>query len=313
MNYWAHQTQAVDFISDHTINRVGRSLIVMPPGAGKSEVAIGSVLAWLRLSPGHRAIVCVPSTRLLGQFYSRLVRLTREPIAFEQGTRRAPSHSRLVLASQLSLLDRLGRYTPDIMLVIDEAHHSSYDAPSFSRVLSRFNRAIGLSATPWTNGLIHIFKNMYFYPLSKAIADNVVSPVEIVRASGFSYLDNLMTLVFVSTNEEAKARSAKCDNADWIGHSRNMSTNLSILDRWRSGHIKNLFVNRMLLEGYDLPELESVWIDMDIKSHVMCAQIIGRALRYKPGKIARIFALTEDTFHTATETLHMMDRRPNGD
>jgi len=119
--------------------------------------------------------------------------------------------------------------------------------------------------------------------------------------------------VFVSTNEEAKARSAKCDNADWIGHSRSISTNLSILDRWRSGHIKNLFVNRMLLEGYDLPELESVWIDMDIKSHVMCAQIIGRALRYKPGKIARIFALTEDTFHTAAETLHMMDRRPNGD
>lgn len=307
MNRWAHQTQAIEFICDHTINRVGRSLIVMPPGAGKSEVAIGSVLAWLRLSPGHRAIVCVPSTRLLGQFYSRLVRLTREPIAFEQGARRAPSHSRLVLASQLSLLDRLGRYTADTMLVIDEAHHSSYDAPSFSRVLSRFNRAIGLSATPWTNGLIHIFKNKYFYPLTDAIADKVVCPFELTMASVLSPSDEYYTLVFVASNKDAKTKSANFSSADWIGHSRDLSSNLSVLDRWNNRKIKTIFANRMLLEGFDTPETASVWIDHDVKSVVMCAQIVGRALRYKPGKKAMIYVMSVGTLATVHEAIRLMD------
>lgn len=313
MNLWAHQTQAIDFISDHTIKQVGRSLIVMPPGAGKSEVAIGAVLAWLKLSPKHRAVVCVPNTRLLGQFYSRLARVTRERIFFEQSARRAPNHARLVLASQPSLIERLGRYPEDTMLIIDEAHHSSYDAPCFNRILSRFARTVGLSATPWTKGLVQLFEEIYFYSLSESVANHVVSPIEIIQVSNLATIDNPPSLVFVATNKDAQSISAKYPNADWVGHSRDESEILSIIDRWKSQHIKTLFVNRMLLEGYDIPDLSSVGIHMDLKSHVMCAQIIGRALRYKPGKTARIFVSTADTFRTATETLHMMDREPNGD
>lgn len=313
VNLWYHQTQAIDYIRKNSIDRLGRSLVVMPPGSGKSEIAIVALLEWLKRSVSNRVIVCVPTKRLLGQFYARLVRLTREPIGFEQGVRRAVGGTRIVLASQLSLIDRMSRYSSEsTLLICDEVHHSNYDAPEFNRVLSEFKRAIGLSATPWTNGIIKLFYDCYFYGIRSAIADKVICPLEIERAPSLSPREHFHTIVFVSTNKDAKSKSTKFASADWVGHSREASVNLSILDRWRHRQIKTLFVNRMLLEGYDTPETAQIWIDHEVKSLVMCAQIMGRALRYKPGKTARVFVLSEETLLTAQQALRLMDQKPTG-
>jgi superfamily II DNA or RNA helicase len=198
------------------------------------------------------------------------------------------------------------RYANNTLIVIDEAHHSSYAAPIFSSVISRFPRAIGLTATPWTNRLINLFDQTYFYSLTEAISNCVVSPIEIIRMPTFAPGCNSPAIIFVATNDEAKLKSEKHVHADWIGHSRDVSTNFAVLNCWKSGQIRTLFVNRMLLEGYDLPDLETVWIDMKIKSHVMCAQIIGRALRYRQGKRARIFVLSDESESTAREALAMI-------
>ena len=310
MTLWAHQRQAVEFVRELTLRGSGRSLICMPPGSGKSEIAIASVLDWLSTSCMHRAVVCVPSNRLLAQFYYRLVRLTSERIDFEQGQRRASRYSRLTLASQLSLVDRLNSYDDNAIVVIDEAHHSSYDAPIFNSVLSTFRRAIGLTATPWTNGLVKLFQRSYFYGITEAINDRVVSPIEIVRAETLEPSAHPLTLVFVATNEAARLMSQRFPKSDWIGHSRDDSENFAALDRWKSCRTNTLFSNRMLLEGYDLPDIDSIWIDMNIKSHVMCAQVMGRALRYREGKKARIFVLSDETEHTARQALRMLDLKP---
>lgn len=310
MTLWSHQGQAVEFVRKNTIYGSGRSLICMPPGSGKSEIAIVSVLEWLSLSSMHRAVVCVPSNRLLAQFYSRLVKLTSERVDFEQSKRRASRHSRLVLASQLSLVDRLHTHDDKSLVVVDEAHHSSYDAPTFNRVASKFKRAIGLTATPWTNGLGKLFQRSYFYGLTEAIKNCIVCPVEIIRAKTLDPAGHPLTPVFVATNEEARLLSARFPKSDWVGHSRDDSTNFAVLNRWKSYFVNTLFVNRMLLEGYDLPDIDSIWIDMDICSTVMCAQIIGRALRYREGKLARIFVVSDKTEQTAREALRMLDQAP---
>ena len=312
MNMWPHQAQAIDYIRKNSIERSGRSLVVMPPGAGKSEVAIVALLEWLRRSVSNRAILCVPSKRLLGQFYSRLVTLTREPIGFEQGMRRAGSGARVVLASQPSLIGRMGKFANEnTMLICDEVHHSNYDAPEFHRVLSGFHRCVGLSATPWTNGITKTFRDCYFYGLSSAVADKVVCPISIEQSSNLSLSGQAHSIVFVASNDDAKGLSSNYADSGWIGYSRDVNTNLSTLDKWRHHQIKTLFVNRMLLEGYDTPETVEVWIDHEVRSVVMCAQIMGRALRYKPGKEARIFVLSNETLRTARQALRLMDLRPS--
>lgn len=310
MTLWSHQLQAVEFVRKNTIFGSGRSLICMPPGSGKSEIAIVSVLQWLSMSNMHRAVVCVPGNRLLAQFYSRLVKMTSERVDFDQGKRRSSRYSRLVLASQLSLVDRLHTHDDNSLVVVDEAHHSSYDAPTFNRVATQFKRTIGLTATPWTNGLGRLFRQLYFYGLTEAIKNRIVSPVEIIRKRAFEPASQPLTLVFVATNEAARLLSARFLKSDWVGHSRDDNTNFAILSRWKSRLINTLFVNRMLLEGYDLPDIESIWIDMDICSTVMCAQIIGRALRYREGKLARIFVVSDKTEETAREALRMLDQAP---
>jgi superfamily II DNA or RNA helicase len=311
MNLWPHQTQAIDYIRKNSIERSGRSLVVMPPGSGKSEIAIVSVLEWLRRSVCNRAILCVPSKRLLGQFYSRLVTLTREPIGFEQGMRRAGSGARIVLASQPSLIGRMGKFADEhSMLICDEVHHSNYDAPEFHRVLSGFRRCIGLSATPWTNGITKIFRDCFFYRLSDAIAEKIICPIAIEQSSSLSLSGQAHTIVFVASNDAAKLLSSNYADSDWIGYSRDVNINLSTLDKWRHHQIKTLFVNRMLLEGFDTPETMEVWIDHEVRSVVMCAQIMGRALRYKPGKVARLCVLSDATLSAARQALIRMDERP---
>ena len=311
MILWEHQRKALDFIENKTIREPGRSLVVMPPGAGKSEVACQALLGWLRMSTTHRAVVCVPARRLLGQYYQRLCTLTREPIAFEQGARRPSSAHRIVLASQLSLIDRLPGYSSNnTLMIIDEVHHSNYDAPDFRRVLSRFDRTIGLSATPWTQGMTRQFPNVYFYSLTSAVSDKVICPVEVHAAVDLSPSGECHTLVFVASNAEARSKSARFSSADWIGHSRNDSENLSAISRWRNRNIETLFVNRMLLEGYDTPETSAVWIDHRLDSVVMCAQIVGRALRYKPQKTAKVYVTCPDTLATVSEALQRMQHAP---
>jgi superfamily II DNA or RNA helicase len=83
-----------------------------------------------------------------------------------------------------------------------------------------------------------------------------------------------------------------------------------VLDRWNNRKIRTIFANRMLLEGFDTPETASVWIDHDVKSVVMCAQIVGRALRYKPGKNARIYVMSVGTLATVHEAIRLMDCKP---
>jgi superfamily II DNA or RNA helicase len=216
-----------------------------------------------------------------------------------------------VLASQLSLIDRLANYSSsETLLIVDEVHHSNYDAPHFQSVVDRFERTIGLSATPWTDGILNKFNYIYFYSLSSAIVDKVVSPLELITANYLSPLGEYHTIIFVASNAEAKNKSARFPCADWIGHSREDSENLSVINGWRNRTIKILFANRMLLEGYDTPETSTVWIDHSLDSVVMCAQIVGRALRYKPEKKARIYVTCPDTIATVSEAVRRMNYLP---
>ena len=48
----------------------------------------------------------------------------------------------------------------------------------------------------------------------------------------------------------------------------------------------------MLWEGFDEPRCSAVWLDRDTTSDIALVQMAGRALRYLPGKVARIYTRT---------------------
>ncbi len=55
-----------------------------------------------------------------------------------------------------------------------------------------------------------------------------------------------------------------------------------------------LYVNRMLLEGFDEKRCGQVWIARECQSEIMIVQMVGRALRFAPGKCAAIYCTSSE-------------------
>lgn len=68
-----------------------------------------------------------------------------------------------------------------------------------------------------------------------------------------------------------------------------------------------LYVNRMLLEGFDEKRCGQVWIARECQSEIMIVQMVGRALRYVPGKCAQVFCVSADMVERVTNALKRLN------
>src|SRR5262249_10553657 len=82
-------------------------------------------------------------------------------------------------------------------------------------------------------------------------------------------------------------RARALPGSAWVGvNSGEVSPRIAA---WRAGAVPVLFANRMLVEGFDEPRCASIWLAKQSESQILYAQIAGRALRPRPGKVARVF------------------------
>jgi superfamily II DNA or RNA helicase len=161
----------VAFLNEST---PGRGMLSLPTGAGKTRVAVQSIIEWLKNPATDRRVLWIAQSdelceqaveswlqawRALGPLGARL-RVNRMWGRTNDRVRPPQSGSTLVVSTFHTLLGRLERrsfewaLTPDVV-VIDEAHGAT--APSYTRILRRLGLdqretrvpLIGLTATPF--------------------------------------------------------------------------------------------------------------------------------------------------------------------
>lgn len=293
MRLWTHQDRALAICRASQAASSSRVLIQLPPGTGKTDVGALAAIEWAKGGPFRRALIAVATGAILQQYYRRLVNLTNLSIAVEKASRADHLKTRIVIASQATLWNRLEKYPSDMLCVIDECHHSNYDAPENLKLIERFEHVIGLSATPWSNGCFQLFhkSSYYFMSLRQAQDELFISKLEVkpwVPEKG------PWALVFCATNEECATRSRQHPRSSWIGVSVPPAQVVQRIQAWRGRRLDVLYVNRMLLEGFDEKRCSSVWIAKACDSDIMIVQMIGRALRYMPSKCAQVYCTSAD-------------------
>jgi DNA repair protein RadD len=175
-----YQTQAVEGIRD-SFSRHQRTLYVLPCGGGKtqifSHIAAGvaqknkRVVVLTHRSFLHRQ-VCealtswgVPHGKLVGG--SRF--LTRAPVT---------------VASVFTLINRLDRFLPPDLIVIDESHHLAPNSNSWHKIVKAFPKAkvLGVTASPIRLdgfGLGDLFQDMVVGPqVIELTVQGYLSPIE---------------------------------------------------------------------------------------------------------------------------------------
>ena len=239
-------------------------------------------------APFRRVLVSVPTGQILANFYRRLVNLTRLPIAIERAHQVDVFKSRIVIGSQPTLWSRLAKFGDDTLCVIDECHHSNMDAPENLRILQHFRHVVGLSATPWSNGCASLFSS----------ADTFAMTLDDAQRQGFVCDYQVLPwtephgpwgLVFCETNAECLRRSTAHPGSSWIGVNVAPSLVSARVRAWKGRQVAVLYVNRMLLEGFDEKRCGHVWIARECESPILIVQMVGRALRHVPGKCASIY------------------------
>jgi len=291
LHLWPHQHKALEACDRWHRHKRSRVLVQAPPGTGKTEVACRAALSYLAGRPFGRAVICVSSLAILGQFHRRMAALTRIPIGIEQAQREA-GRERLVIASVASLRGRLSKYAANTLLVLDEAHHANEAAEVTQETAQHFDHVLSLTASPWSEGVLEELGRSERVTLrySEALTSGLIAPYELKP-----WIEPVgpFGLVFCSSNQAAKKAAAELRGASWVGiDSGEVSTRIA---RWKTGQLGLLCANRMLWEGFDEPRCAAVWIDRDTESEIALVQMAGRALRYQAGKVARIYTRTAES------------------
>lgn len=182
MNLYPHQIHSLEVLELAHRGSGSRVLVQLPCGTGKTEIGARAVARWISRPGMHRALVAVPTIEIVGQWLRRLRQLTRLPVAAELPRVRIEPQARAVVTTYAALWQRLENLPSDSLLVFDEAHHGNYEAGANLRLLEQYPHAVGLSATPWTQGCRALFGATAHVtlPLSVAVRQGLVSPYEVV-------------------------------------------------------------------------------------------------------------------------------------
>ena len=180
-----YQKEAVAAIEGEWGKGVGKTLLVLPTGTGKTVVFCRVTEDQVR--NGGRVLILAHRGELLDQAADKLFRFT----GLRCATEKADEHSlgswyRVTVGSVQSMMreNRLKMFPENYFshIIIDEAHHVLSD--SYQRVLEHFPGAnvLGVTATPDRGDMRNlgsVFESLaYEYTLPRAIKDGYLCPIK---------------------------------------------------------------------------------------------------------------------------------------
>lgn len=293
-----HQVDAIKFGLSLLESTKARGLVQMPTGSGKTNV--GVILAHEWIKRGGNVTFLEPSEEVIEQVRRAAMMRGLCPV-IEKAEKHAGRHAPCVVASYNTMWRRHEKYRkPKSLAILDECHHFNYNAESNLMVAGIFERAIGLSATPWSDGCLDFFEHrQHTYSLSQAIRDQVNCDFDI--ASWDEPATGKYQLVYCGSYADVRQMCQRIRPSDYaVYQEADARKNIA---RFRCGALGTIVVNRMLTEGFDLPQIKRVWVARDTESEIFALQMAGRALRPFRGERATIYVQSDKTLHTLKSAL----------
>jgi superfamily II DNA or RNA helicase len=316
------QQQAYDAVFTALNQGIGRQLVALPTGVGKT------ILACEIAKKFKKTLFLAHRMELISQTANAMSRVAPElPQGFiVQGAHN--TEATFTVGMIQTVFNRLNRINPKEfdLVVIDEAHHSC--AKTYRTVADHFEPRLrlGLSATPERSDgapLSNLFDAItYSMNLGDAINEGYLVPPKCIQVTTKTSLDRVRctagdfnqgdlertlntparnrlivdayrkhggerrTVCFTAGVQHAKDVAASFQKAgiagEWI--SGDDPNREEKLSRFRAGEIRVLANAMLLTEGWDDPATSCVIMARPTKSRGLYAQCVGRGLRLAEGK-----------------------------
>ena len=290
-----YQVEAID--ETRKLYRRGASRVVMalPTGVGKTVIACAIVRN--AAAKGNRTTFITDRIVLAHQTSAVFDRYGIEH-GLLQGNESRDTDSRVLIANAQTLESR-GRWTPEGLVIIDEAHTERQFVES--RLLkSKHVQVLGLTATPERPGFGRFWQSMYSKPTNWFIQHGYLCPYEIYGDEHFERSDPVYewkkrfaaapvkTIAYCSRINSAIDLAERFRNAGvsaaaiYAGISKKKRER--VLAGFRDGSIHVVCNCSILVKGFDQPDVDCIVIDKSVNGLAQAMQIIGRGLRPAPGK-----------------------------
>lgn len=151
-----HQINVINLLRDGIKNGHRAQILYLPAGGGKTECAIELMRA--TVSKGNRAAMVLDRVVLCNQTSQRLDKYNMEHGVLQAGHWRYRPYERIQVCSAQTL-EKRGSFPDLSVLIIDECHTTRRQTVEFIKNNPQV-RVIGLTASPFTNGLGSIYTNV---------------------------------------------------------------------------------------------------------------------------------------------------------
>lgn len=181
--YQAHTLDALrqGFMSGHR-----SQILYAPTGAGKTEMAIALLEA--TKSKGNKAAMLLDRIILCDQTSQRLERYSIDHGVLQAGHWRYRPYENIQICSAQTI-EKRGSFPGLSLLIVDECHQTRQQTIEFIKNNPSI-RVIGLTATPFTNGLGSIYKNVVSTVTTKELVEQeVLVPLRVFIAKEINMTD----------------------------------------------------------------------------------------------------------------------------
>lgn len=294
------------------VQKVG---LVLPTGAGKTEIFIRIADLWLKENPYRNVLILSHLSILTGQTKDRFRR--RAPHVrvgtLKSGERPGIADHVIIGTMQSSRKENINhllvnRLRKDIgLLIIDEAHYLQTE--SYDKVVEFYKEAkiLGCTATPFRKNqfMTNFFDRISFTMSVQDLIDMgyLVPPkliqivlesrersdvMALVAKTYMQYEKDKKAIVFLKTVEEAKEMASVFEQLGVeartvTGDVRDEKRD-EIIENFNRGRINVLTTVDVLTAGFDSPQCSCIFQPYPTKSITKYLQRIGRGLRPYPGK-----------------------------